>query len=169
MREMALCRSVVDIVLEEARRARTPEVRSVHVTVGEVRDIVDDIFCDMFDWLARGTVAEHARVVITRVPLTVACDGCAAEFHIDVHDRSTWHCPSCGCERYHLRTGMEFFISDIEVASPMPAAPLGAKAEPSFEELDAIRARVAARNRAAAERDAKTCGGVKARAQRALA
>ncbi len=107
----------------------------------------------MFRWLARGTVAERSEVVITRVPLTVACDDCAAEFHIDVHDRSTWHCPSCGCERYHLKTGMEFFISEIEVASPAPAPSTLRGAEPSFEELDALRARIAAHNRAV-ERDA---------------
>lgn len=144
MHEMALCRNVVDIVLEEAKKARTPEVRSVGVTVGEVRDIVDDIFCDMFDWLARGTVAEHAKVTITRVPLIVTCQECGHEYHLDVHDQSTWPCPECGKRNYKLKTGMEFYISNIEVARPAPSA----------EDLEALTARVAQMNRAEAAQEA---------------
>lgn len=116
MHEMALCRDVVDIVLEEAEKVHTSEVRSVSVVVGEVRDVIDSIFIDMFSWLARGTVAEHAKVNLMRVPLVVKCQECSHEYHLDVHDSSTWPCPECGKRDYKLVSGMEFEIASIEVA-----------------------------------------------------
>ena len=120
MHEMALTRNVVDIVVAEAQKSHATEVRAVHLTIGYARDIVEDIFEKMFAWMARGTVAEHAELVITRVPLTVRCNRCGMVYHIDTFDEGTWPCPSCKVRDYHLNSGMEFFISDIEVASDTP-------------------------------------------------
>lgn len=115
MHEMALTRDVVDIVLEEARAAGAAEVRTVYLTIGYVRDIVEDLFEQCFAWMARGTAAEHAELVITRVPLTVRCNECGRVYHIDVHDEATWAC-ACGAKTYQLETGMEFFVNGLDVA-----------------------------------------------------
>lgn len=116
MHEMALTRDVVDIVLEEAKRANAAEVRTVYLTIGYVRDIVEDLFERCFAYMARGTVAEHAELVIARVPLTVRCKECGRVYHIDVHDSETWTCAGCGARSYQLETGMEFFVNGIDVA-----------------------------------------------------
>ncbi|NTU90223.1 MAG: hydrogenase maturation nickel metallochaperone HypA [Actinobacteria bacterium] len=113
---MALTRNVVDIVVSEAEAAGATEVRTVYLTIGYVRDIVEDLFERSFTYMARGTVAEHAELVITRVPLTVRCNKCDYIYHIDVHDSSTWGCLACGAKDYELNTGMEFFINDIEIS-----------------------------------------------------
>ena len=113
MHEMALTRDVVDIVVEQAEAAGAHEVRTVYLTIGYIRDIVEDLFERCFAFLARGTVAERAEIVITRVPLTVRCNGCCHVFHIDVHDESSWHCPHCHEQSYVLNSGMEFSIDDI--------------------------------------------------------
>ncbi|WP_270295505.1 hydrogenase maturation nickel metallochaperone HypA [Eggerthella sinensis] len=115
MHEMALTRDVVDIVLEEAEAAGATEVRAVYLTIGYVRDIVEDLFEQCFAYMARGTIAEHAELVLTRVPLTVRCNACGRVFHLDVHDNSTWVCAACGERSYQLETGMEFFVNGLEV------------------------------------------------------
>ena len=51
MHEMAMVRSVVDIVLEEAEHAGATEVLGVYLTVGYSRDIVEDVFESMFAWM----------------------------------------------------------------------------------------------------------------------
>ena len=76
MHEMAMVRSVVDIVLEEAERVEATEVLGVYLTVGYSRDIVEDVFESMFAWMCRGTVAEGAVLHLTRVPFTVRCEEC---------------------------------------------------------------------------------------------
>lgn len=116
MHEMALTRDVVDIVLDEAKAAGAVEVRTVYLTVGYVRDIVEDLFEQCFAYMARGTVAEHAELVLVRVPLTVRCNECGRVFHIDVHDNGTWKCSGCNARDYRLETGMEFFVNGIDIA-----------------------------------------------------
>ena len=115
MHEMALTRDVVDIVIEEAEKAGASRVRAVYLTIGYARDIVEDLFEQCFAWMARGTVAEGAELVLSRVPLTVECNECGRAYHIDVHDRGTWTCASCGKKSYQLKTGMEFFINGLDI------------------------------------------------------
>ena len=122
MHEMALTRNVVDIGVAEAERVGASGVRSVQLTIGYARDIVEDIFEKMFAWMARGTVAENAELTIVRVPVTVRCNKCGRVYPIDVLDDSTWPCPSCHLRDYRLNTGMEFSVNRIEVCSAEPVA-----------------------------------------------
>ncbi|WP_080802157.1 hydrogenase maturation nickel metallochaperone HypA/HybF [Arabiibacter massiliensis] len=118
MHEMALVRSVVDIVVERAEAAGVDSVDAVYLTIGYGRDIVEDYFDGLFAFLARGTVAEHAELVIERVPVTARCNGCGFVFPLDVFDRSTWAYPSCHAERnYQIVSGREFYISHIDVTT----------------------------------------------------
>lgn len=117
MHEMAFTRNAVDVVLKEAESKNATEVTAVYLTIGYVRDIVEDLFEGLFKHLARGTVAEHAEIVINRVPLTVKCNDCGEIYHIDVFDESTWPCVNCGVKSYKIYTGMEFFISRIDIVS----------------------------------------------------
>ncbi|QOS68591.1 hydrogenase maturation nickel metallochaperone HypA [Eggerthella guodeyinii] len=115
MHEMALVRNVVDVVLDEAEAAHAAEVRAVHLVIGEGRDVVEEYFESLFQFLARGTVAERAEVIIRRVPYRVQCNRCGAVFHVNVIDRATWACPACEAyQDYTLVSGMEFSISKIE-------------------------------------------------------
>lgn len=90
-------------------------MRAVYLMIGEGRDIVEDYFESLFQFLARGTVAEHAEIVLYRVPYMVRCKQCGQIFHVKIFDRSTWGCPSC--QAYQEVSGMEFVISRIEVAA----------------------------------------------------
>lgn len=131
MHEMALVRNVVDIVLDQAQKSQAAEVKAVYLTIGYGRDIVEEYFDGLFSFLARGTIAEHAELVIQRTPYTVRCNQCHHVFHIDVFDEKTWVCPFCKAEKdYKLNSGMEFSINRIEIAGPgAPAAPEGVPGE----------------------------------------
>ena len=103
MHEMSLTRDVVDAVLDHAAMAQADRVLSVHMTVGEIHDIVDDLFVKCFAFLARGTAAEGARVTIDRVPLTVRCKECGEVFGVDLHARGgALRCPGCGGGLYAI-------------------------------------------------------------------
>lgn len=118
MHEMALVHSIVDVVLEQARRVNATEVKAVHLTIGEGRDVIEDYMNGLFCFLARGTVAERAELVIRRVPYAVRCNQCGYVFPLNVRDSSTWHCPECQAERdYRLHSGMEFTIDQIQIVS----------------------------------------------------
>ena len=117
MHEMSLVRSVVRIVTEEAEAAGAAKVTKVHIVLGEGRDIVVDYFESLFRFLARGTVAESAEIVLHPTPYMARCNACGGEFHLIPIDKRTWTCPSCGAYKdYKLVSGMEFYISKIEAA-----------------------------------------------------
>ncbi len=152
MHEMAYVRNVVDVVNEYANRDDVAEVVAVHLTIGEGRDIVVDYFQGLFQFLARGTKAEHAEIAIRRTPFAVSCNRCATVFPINVFDESSWKCPSCGAVRdYRMHSGMEFRIDRIEVKGA--GKPKGeTAAEPEAEvESPAASAGVAAETPAAVE------------------
>lgn len=121
MHEMSLVRNVVNIVAEEAEAAKAAKVTKVHVVLGEGRDIVVDLFEGLFQFLARGTVAENAKLELHHVPYMVKCNRCGHEFHLVTIDERTWTCPNCGAYKdYKMTSGMEFYISKIEAARAAP-------------------------------------------------
>ena len=117
MHEMAAVHNVVDIVVEQAQELGISEVSVVHLTIGQGRDIVESFFGELFTYLARGTVAEHAEVVITWIPVTLRCNNCNFVFPINLYKNKPSICPSCKEEKgYVVNSGMEFSVSHIEVA-----------------------------------------------------
>ena len=126
MHEMALVRKVVDLVLETCEGQDVERVRSVHLYIGDLYDVVDDFVPGLFQHLARGTVAEGAQIAITHVPATVICNHCGFVFPLDTRDETTWECPQCAAKRdYHLYTGREFLIDSIEVEGRTQIAAAG--------------------------------------------
>lgn len=119
MHEMALMRTVVDTVLDYANGVDAVEVKRVYLTIGFNRDVVEEYMDSMFSFLARGTIAEHAELIVRRTPYTVKCNQCGRVFHLNVYDESTWVCPQCKAARdYKLHSGLEFAINNIEVVLP---------------------------------------------------
>lgn len=117
MHEMSLVRKVVDIVAAECGSDDAAEVLAVHLTIGEATDVIENYVEELFQFLARGTNAQNAKLVIARTPLTVRCDRCGTVFPIDVRNSETWGCPQCGAyQKYRLFSGREFRVDRIDVA-----------------------------------------------------
>ena len=118
MHEMGVTRDLVDMVVACAEERGAVEVSRVYLHIGFVRDIVDELLEGCFRWMARDTVAANAELIIERIPFTVQCNQCGLIYAIDGNDESTWNCPICEKRDYHLNSGMEFFISHIEMRFP---------------------------------------------------
>lgn len=116
MHEMGITRELVDTVVAKAEQAGASKVAEVYLKIGFARDVVDELLEGAFRYLARGTVAEGAQLLIERVPFMVRCNHCDLVFHIDVHEESTWVCPLCSAKDYHLESGLEFRIESMAVA-----------------------------------------------------
>ena len=143
MHEMALVRNVVDIVVEQAEKSGAEEVKTVYLTIGQGRDVVIDYLDGLFKFLARGTVAENAELVVQTTPMTVKCNQCGFIFPINVFKQETWVCPSCKAEKdYKLNSGMEFMINRIEVKGHKP---------PQVEQTEETRAPATGQKAAATE------------------
>lgn len=120
MHETGVCRSIVETVEHFALAGHAKRVKTVRIKLGEVHDVVPEILIGAFGWMARGTVAEGAEMVIERIPFTVKCELCGEVYRLDVHDERTWDCPACHQRAYHLHTGREFLIDAIEIENYAP-------------------------------------------------
>ena len=76
MHEMSLAESVIEIVATAAERASAVHVNTIRLEIGELSCVGADALRFCFDAVARGTVAERARLEIIRIPGEGACDAC---------------------------------------------------------------------------------------------
>ena len=117
MHEMSLVRDIVDVVLDECAGTDIAKVKSVNLTIGELRDVILEYVPELFRFLARDTIASEAEVVINSAPALFACSQCGLEFRpANYRNPRSWSCPSCNAKTgFKLLSGMEFSIDSIEV------------------------------------------------------
>ena len=112
MHEMTITQNMLDIALEHAERAGAQHITRINLIVGEISGVVDESVQFYFDLLSRDTVAEGAKLVISKVPARFRCTSCGHEF--PMQDRS-WICPSCQGLGGKVISGREFYMESIEV------------------------------------------------------
>jgi hydrogenase nickel incorporation protein HypA/HybF len=116
MHEMALVTNIVDAVVKHADENNVKKVVSITLVIGELHDVVDSLMESCFRYLARGTVAEGARVEVKKEPVRLQCKECMLVYPADLKDAATVLCPDCGAKNYSIYAGNEFLIKSIEVA-----------------------------------------------------
>jgi len=112
MHELSICQSLLDIVLDTARKNDATRVSRVNVEIGELRGVVPDSLTFYFEFLTKDTMAEGAELHIDIVPARKRCRTCGA-MHLDEGDGV--RCPLCQSTDAELVMGMELQIRDIEV------------------------------------------------------
>lgn len=112
MHELALARSVVEIALEEARKAGARRVRRIRLDIGELSCVEAEAIEFCFFAVTAGTAAEGAALEIARPEGAGWCADCSRT--IVLHERFA-PCPDCGGGRVRMTSGDELRIRDMEV------------------------------------------------------
>jgi hydrogenase nickel incorporation protein HypA/HybF len=114
MHELSVTQSILDIALDYAARGQATRIVEIQLQIGEISDFDDEWIQRYFDFVSKGTIAEGARLRISRVPARMQCDRCSFIFPLD---KSTWNtqCPSCQSKETHLLSGREFRVESLEV------------------------------------------------------
>ena len=114
MHELSVTQSILEIALDYANRNQATKIIEIHLQIGEVTDFDDEWIQRYFDFVSKGTIAEGAKLRITRIPAQLQCQTCSFIFPLD---RSTWNsqCPSCQSKVTQLISGREFRIEALEV------------------------------------------------------
>jgi hydrogenase nickel incorporation protein HypA/HybF len=116
MHELPIVKSLFDICMKHATSNGVKKVIAVNLKVGEVSDLQDEWIQRYFDFLAKGTVVEGARLVIERVPLVVRCQKCAESFPVDIRQGGKVECPKCQATEFAYVSGREYTVDSMEVA-----------------------------------------------------
>jgi hydrogenase nickel incorporation protein HypA/HybF len=112
MHEMAICRSIVDIVCEQAQAADCRRVTVVRLTIGTLSHVEPDAVEFCFDAVSRGTLAEGARVEVERPPGRAWCLSCEETVELAARHAP---CPTCGSHQLVLVSGEELRVKELEV------------------------------------------------------
>lgn len=112
MHEYGIAQNIIQLVLDEAKKARARKVKSVALKVGELAGVLPDSLSFCFDYLARSTIAEDATLTIETVPVRGRCARCDRVFLIE---HSRYQCGRCGNSRIELVSGRELQIDRLEI------------------------------------------------------
>jgi hydrogenase nickel incorporation protein HypA/HybF len=109
MHELSLSGAVLNTVVKHAGDRR---VSLVSLRVGRLRQVVPDTLEFYFEFVARDTVCEGARLEQDVVDARLRCEPCAREWAIDI---PAFRCPTCSGAEVSVASGDEFEVESIEV------------------------------------------------------
>ena len=109
MHELSISAAIVEVANRHAAGRR---VVRVEVKVGHLRQVVPDSLEFYFEFVARGTVCEGARLEHEAIPALLRCDACRREWSIEI---PAFRCPTCGGSDVVVASGNEFEVQSIEV------------------------------------------------------
>jgi hydrogenase nickel incorporation protein HypA/HybF len=112
--EYAIATSLVETALRHSGGGR---VRSVHLRIGPLRQIVPQTLAFAFEIAARDTACEGAQLTQELVPCRLRCAGCELDW---VPEQSDFRCPRCG-RAAELLSGYELEMESIEVEDEQEA------------------------------------------------
>ena len=118
MHELSLSGAIVNTVVKHAQGR---PVSVVSLRVGALRQVVPDTLDFYFEFVARGTVCEGARLEQELIPARLRCGSCEREWEIEL---PIFMCPGCGPSgRVEVAAGDELEVESIEVEEAECIAP----------------------------------------------
>jgi hydrogenase nickel incorporation protein HypA/HybF len=116
MHELSLSSAIVNTVAKHAAGRR---VTVVELRVGKLRQVIPDTLEFYFEFVARGTVCEGARLEQQVMDARLSCHSCGCEWEIEI---PAFRCPRCGGSDVEIAAGNEFSVESITVDGPPAAA-----------------------------------------------
>jgi hydrogenase nickel incorporation protein HypA/HybF len=112
MHELSLSSAVVNTAVKHAGGHR---VELVSLRIGRLRQVVPETLEFYFDFVARDTVCDGARLEYEIIDARLRCKPCATEWGIEI---PAFRCPTCGGSDVEVASGNEFEVESIEIGSP---------------------------------------------------
>ena len=112
MHEISLCESVVELIEEQAHLQGFCQVRSVRLEIGRLAGVEVEAMRFGFDAVAKGSVADGARLEIVEIPGTARCPHCRQDVEVELRFDP---CPRCGHGPLELTGGDRMRVLELEV------------------------------------------------------
>ncbi|MEO0005125.1 MAG: hydrogenase maturation nickel metallochaperone HypA [candidate division WOR-3 bacterium] len=108
MHEFAITRSLINQVLNEARKLNAKRVLRIKLLIGETSSVVPECVQFYFDHIKKDPLLTHTELEFCRIPLRLRCPKCGREFS-SPNDMCTCN---AGAE---ISRGDELTIESIEI------------------------------------------------------
>ena len=117
MHELSLSTAIVNTV---AKHAQGRKVTVVSLRVGQLRQVIPETLEFYFEFVARDSVCDGARLEQEVVDARLRCNACELEWEIEI---PAFRCPTCGGGDVEVASGDEFEVESIEVEEAECIAP----------------------------------------------
>jgi len=121
MHEFSTMQSIVNAILEEAKKYNAKEINKIILQIGELTFLGKEQLKFAFDILKEGTIMEKAELVIEDVKAKVKCNHCGYEGGVEYGLKDEFHiyfpilkCPNCG-KNVEIIKGRECNIKSVEM------------------------------------------------------
>lgn len=115
MHELAVTKSILQLALQHAAQHNAREVLSIHLLIGEMRNLEEDWIQRYFDYISKGTPAEKAKIKVRKSPLRFECRQCRQQFPDKPQPDQRLVCPVCGSAEFDLLSGRELVVEKLEI------------------------------------------------------
>ena len=112
MHEQSIVESILNLALENAKKAGARRILNINLVVGDYTGVVEDAVNFYFNFLSKDTIASGAEIRYTHVPGQLRCRDCDILFPLQKND---YHCPKCEGRRVEIVGGRELYIENMEV------------------------------------------------------
>ena len=112
MHEFPITQSILDIALKHAEQAGAKSITQINLAMGELSTMVDNSIQFYWDVIAKGTIAEKAKLHFRRIPSEFQCMVCFNKYHPNSGELS---CPQCGSVGAKILAGEEFYVESIDI------------------------------------------------------
>jgi hydrogenase nickel incorporation protein HypA/HybF len=112
MHELGITQDMLDLVLEEAKKAGAKRVGRINLALGEMSGITSESVEFYFQMLSKDTIAQGATLSFEIIPTEARCRNCGESFAIKESD---WLCTRCGSTDLEPISGNELCLRSIEV------------------------------------------------------
>lgn len=114
MHELSIMKDVLQVALEYAEKNDVKKIKKIALSVGALATVVPDWAQMFFEYVAKGTVAEDAKIEIETIPARIRCRSCGAETEMNINNL-LFACGKCDSKAIQLISGREFRITYLEV------------------------------------------------------
>lgn len=111
MHEIGLAQDILKKAIPLAQEKELIKINHIKVLAGETLLIHPEEFDQAFDHVAKGTLAEGAKIELHIAPLVARCMRCGKEF---TGKEMKLACPSCGSKSIDIVSGKELEIKEVE-------------------------------------------------------
>ena len=112
MHELAITKSIVDLVERESRKQGFRKALEIRLRLGEFSGIVPGYIQDFFPLVSEDTASFGAELIFETNPAKFLCLDCGFE---GAADRQNACCAKCGSMSLKMTAGREFFVDSLKV------------------------------------------------------
>lgn len=110
MHEMSIALSIVDLAVEQAKKAEARKVVEIELDIGTFSGIEVEALDYALEIAVKDTVLEHSRVKINRIGAVSECLKCS---HIFDSEGFVHLCPQCGDSKTRIIKGREMQVKSL--------------------------------------------------------